>query len=132
MESYYPDQLDSYFAFGVARATLQAAASGEVSGFLNAVAQANARFPAGQWSPFLTNHDQPRVMTVLGDMAKARVAASAMLMLPGMPFVYYGEEIGLVGPKPDEQIRTPMQWSAAPNGVKSPRATSRPPPNSHT
>jgi glycosidase len=55
-------------------------------------------------------------MTVLGDMAKARVAASAMLMLPGMPFVYYGEEIGMVGPKPDEQIRTPMQWSAAPNG----------------
>ena len=56
-------------------------------------------------------------MTVLGDAAKARVAASAMLMLPGMPFVYYGEEIGMVGPKPDEMIRTPMQWSSArPNG----------------
>jgi glycosidase len=55
-------------------------------------------------------------MTVLGDAAKARVAASAMLMLPGMPFVYYGEEIGMVGPKPDETIRTPMQWSSAPNG----------------
>ena len=64
----------------------------------------------------LTNHDQPRVMTVLGDPVKARVAASAMLMLPGMPFVYYGEEIGMVGPKPDELIRTPMQWSSAPNG----------------
>jgi glycosidase len=55
-------------------------------------------------------------MTVLGDAAKARLAASAMLMLPGMPFVYYGEEIGMVGPKPDELIRTPMQWSSAPNG----------------
>jgi glycosidase len=55
-------------------------------------------------------------MTVLGDEAKARVAASAMLMLPGMPFVYYGEEIGMVGAKPDETIRTPMQWTAAPNG----------------
>jgi alpha-amylase len=32
-----------------------------------------------------------------------------------MPFVYYGEEIGMVGPKPDELIRTPMQWSSAPN-----------------
>jgi glycosidase len=51
-------------------------------------------------------------MTQLGDPAKARVAASAMLMLPGMPFVYYGEEIGMVGAKPDETIRTPMQWSA--------------------
>jgi alpha-amylase len=116
METYYPDQLDSYFAFAVARATMHAAATGDASGFFKAVAQANAKFPSGRWSPFLTNHDQPRVMTVLGDAAKARVAASAMLMLPGTPFVYYGEEIGMVGPKPDELIRTPMQWSAAPNG----------------
>jgi glycosidase len=55
-------------------------------------------------------------MTVLGDAAKARLAASAMLMLPGMPFVYYGEEIGMVGAKPDEMIRTPMQWSSALGG----------------
>jgi glycosidase len=56
-------------------------------------------------------------MTQLGgDAARARVAASAMLMLPGMPFVYYGEEIGMLGDKPDETIRNPMQWSQAPNG----------------
>jgi len=116
MATYYPDQLDSYFAFAVARTTMQAAQTGEASGFFKAVVQANERFPSGRWSPFLTNHDQPRVMTVLGDASKARVAASAMLMLPGTPFVYYGEEIGMVGPKPDEMIRTPMQWSSAPNG----------------
>ena len=116
MATYYPDQLDSYFAFAVARATMQAAATGDARGFFTAVAQANANFPSGRWSPFLTNHDQPRAMTVLGDAAKARVAASAMLMLPGTPFVYYGEEIGMVGAKPDETIRTPMQWSSAPNG----------------
>ena len=116
METYFPDQLDSYFAFGVARGTMHAAATGDASGFLKAVAQANAKFPAGRWSPFLTNHDQPRVMTVVGDPARARVAASAMFMLPGMPFVYYGEEIGMVGAKPDEMIRTPMQWSSASNG----------------
>ena len=116
MATYYPDQLDSYFAFAVARATMQAAATGEALGFFKAVAVANEKFPSGRWSPFLTNHDQPRVMTMLGDAARARVAASAMLMLPGMPFVYYGEEIGMVGPKPDETIRTPMQWSSTPNG----------------
>lgn len=114
LASYYPDQLDAYFAFDVASATLESARTGAAAPFLNAVREANTLFPAGRWSPFLTNHDQPRVMTVLaGGRAQARVAASAMLMLPGLPFVYYGEEIGMIGAKPDEQIRTPMQWSKA-------------------
>jgi glycosidase len=30
---------------------------------------------------------------------------------PGIPFIYYGEEIGMTGTKPDELIRTPMQWT---------------------
>ncbi|HEX9493461.1 MAG TPA: alpha-amylase family glycosyl hydrolase, partial [Thermoanaerobaculia bacterium] len=115
--TYYPDQLDAYFAFGVAGATVEAARTGNAAGFNQAVREANMTFPAGRWSPFLTNHDQPRVMTVLGgDVGRARVAASAMLMLPGLPFVYYGEEIGMIGTKPDETIRTPMQWSAESNG----------------
>jgi alpha-amylase len=117
LATYYPDQLDAYFAFDVASGTLQSARTGVAGPFLKAVREADSLFPAGRWSPFLTNHDQPRVMTVLGgDRARARVAASAMLMLPGLPFVYYGEEIGMSGTKPDEQIRTPMQWSSAPGG----------------
>lgn len=115
LASYYPDQLDAYFAFDVASGTIEAARTGAAAPFLKAVRDANALFPAGRWSPFLTNHDQPRVMTVLaGDRARARIAASAMLMLPGLPFVYYGEEIGMIGAKPDEQIRTPMQWTSEP------------------
>ncbi len=115
LSSYYPDQLDAYFAFDVASGTLESARTGAAAPFLSAVREANSRFPAGRWSPFLSNHDQPRVMTALGnDRARARVAASAMLMLPGLPFVYYGEEIGMIGKKPDEQIRNPMQWSSEP------------------
>jgi glycosidase len=47
-----------------------------------------------------------------GDVAAARLAAFMLLTGPGVPFVYYGEEIGMRGSKPDERIRTPMQWSA--------------------
>ena len=114
LRSYYPNQLDSYFAFDVARTTVEAARTGDAAPYVQAVRETNSKLPTGRWSPFLTNHDQPRTMTVLSDMPKARVAASAMLMLPGVAFVYYGEEIGMIGPKPDEQIRTPMQWTSAP------------------
>ena len=113
LASYYPDQLDSYFAFDVAAGTVEAARTGDASSYVRSAREANAKLPAGRWSPFLTNHDQPRAMTILADPTKARIAASAMLMLPGVAFVYYGEEIGMIGPKPDEQIRTPMQWSSA-------------------
>jgi glycosidase len=69
--------------------------------------------PAYRWSPFLSNHDGTRTMTALGgDMARAKLAATLLLTLPGLPFVYYGEEIGMTGDKPDERLRTPMQWSA--------------------
>lgn len=66
---------------------------------------------------FLSNHDQNRVMSVLGgDVHHAKMAASLLLTLPGNPFLYYGEEIGMKGSKPDEEIREPMQWYAAGKG----------------
>jgi glycosidase len=36
-----------------------------------------------------------------------------LLTLRGTPFIYYGEEIGMTGAKPDERIRTPMRWDAS-------------------
>jgi len=70
-------------------------------------------YPAGVLDgTFLTNHDTPRVATELGsDPARLRSAASLLLTLPGSPFLYYGEEVGLVGGKPDPNIRTPMPWN---------------------
>ena len=54
-------------------------------------------------------------MTALGgDVARAKLAATLLLTLPGLPFVYYGEEIGMTGDKPDPRLRTPMQWAARP------------------
>jgi glycosidase len=73
--------------------------------------------PHHRWSPFVRNHDQTRTRTELGgDVRKARLAAILLLTQPGIPFVYYGEEIGMTGNKPDERLRTPMQWGAARGG----------------
>jgi alpha-amylase len=114
---YYPDQLDSYFAFEVADSLLSAVRRGSAKNLLGPALRLQREVPAGRWSPFLRNHDQPRTRTELdGSMPKAKVAAFLLLALPGMPFVYYGEEIGMTGTKPDEQLRTPMQWSGAAHG----------------
>lgn len=62
--------------------------------------------------PFLSNHDQNRIAGMLkNDPASMKLAASMYMFLEGIPFMYYGEEIGLNGAKPDEQIRTPMLWA---------------------
>jgi alpha-amylase len=112
LQPYYPDQLDEYFAFEIGQQIVGAAGYGLAPQYMSAVASAEAKLPFHRWAPFLTNHDQNRIMSTLGnDMSKAKLAAIALLTLPGMPFVYYGEEIGMLGQKPDEQIRTPMQWS---------------------
>ncbi len=79
------------------------------------------------------NHDKPRVASRIG-VNEARSAAVMLLTLPGMAFIYYGEELGMqdvaipidrvrdpaalgdpkngIGRDPE---RTPMQWSAAEN-----------------
>ncbi len=111
MLPYYPDQLDSYFAFAIADSIVSAVRSGLGSGLLDPVLRLQERVPAQRWSPFVRNHDQPRTRTELGgDMAKSRLAAFLLFTMPGMPFVYYGEEIGMTGTKPDERLRTPMPW----------------------
>ena len=110
--TYYPDQLDSYFAFEVSDALLDAVRTGTAGRLLPTVLRLDRAVPAHRWAPFLRNHDETRTMTALsGDAAAAKLAATILLTLPGVPFVYYGEEIGMTGDKPDERLRTPMQWS---------------------
>lgn len=80
----------------------------------NLTLEANAKSSFGS---FLSNHDQQRVASMIGNkIRKLKMASFAYLTGPGMPFVYYGEEIGMVGNKPDELLRTPMQWSSAESG----------------
>ena len=62
----------------------------------------------------LSNHDKPRMATRYGNGAlglrRARAAALLQLALPGVPFVYYGDELGMPDvPVSDADIQDP-QW----------------------
>src|SRR5688572_10162456 len=112
MEPYYPSELDSHFAFELSEALLEAVRTGSAKKLFDGYLRLQRQFPAERWSPFLRNHDQTRTMTVLGgDMARAKLATTLLLTLPGLRFVYYGEEIGMTGDKPDPRLRTPMHWT---------------------
>lgn len=112
---YYPDQLDAYFAFEVSDAILDAVRTGSSTRLIASVLGLQRAVPNNRWAPFLRNHDQTRTLTWLeGDIARAKLAASLLLTLPGLPFVYYGEEIGMTGDKPDPRLRTPMHWNRSP------------------
>ena len=74
-------------------------------------------YPRLQHATFLTNHDMDRIFSQFGsDIEKMKLAASIYLTLPGVPFIYYGEELGMTGTGADENKRRPMQWSAGTNG----------------
>jgi glycosidase len=63
---------------------------------------------------FLSNHDQNRIMSVFNNnLSKGKMAAALLLTLPGLPFIYYGEEIGMLGMTPhDKYRREPFFWSS--------------------
>lgn len=80
----------------------------------------------GAWPTWvLGNHDQKRLRTRLGDSeARSRAACVLLLTLRGTPFVYMGEELGLLDAQvPEDQrvdpggrdgCRAPLPWTAQP------------------
>jgi alpha-amylase len=109
-------QFDLAFNFQLAGSFIEAANTGKVGYLSDTIVTSETAIPNHRYATFLTNHDQERTMSQLGgDVNKAKLAAFLLLTSPGVPFIYYGEEIGMSGRKPDENIRMPMQWSSAAN-----------------
>jgi glycosidase len=110
---YIGDEVTIAFEFDTAEAMMNSARRENKSSIQQAHQNLHENFPSNQYATFLTNHDQGRVMSVLlNKVDQAKIAASLLLLGPGVPFIYYGEEIGQRGGKPDDNIRTPMQWSS--------------------
>jgi len=114
--TYTGDQVDMIFNFEMASSFINSAKGQTNSAIDSALTFSKQDMPSWQFATFLTNHDQNRTMSVLnGSIDKAKVAAFLLLTSPGTPFIYYGEEIGMEGEKPDPAIRLPMQWTTGNN-----------------
>jgi alpha-amylase len=114
VENYLKDNnFDQAFDFDLASQILNNVDNRNAVNLNASIKSSFQLLPEGEYATFLSNHDQERVMSFFnGDQVKAKLAASVLLTTPGTPFIYYGEEIGMTGNKPDELIRTPMLWTA--------------------
>lgn len=114
------DELPLNFDFPLAKKLVEGVQMAESKSIAQTLREVADTYPPGATDvPFLTNHDMRRVASVLkGDAGKLRSAAAILLSLPGTPFLYYGEEIGLLNGNadPDEEKRTPMPWDGTAGG----------------
>lgn len=142
--SSYAGVFDGLFDFPTARTVIDTvrrmSASGFISSYQNIYSQ-YGKIPAFQPAPLLSNHDQDRyissLMTSLGldavkgwkieasdseqvrttkamVLARAKMAASIYQTLPGLPYVYYGEELGMTGRRyknDDVARRDAFKWN---------------------
>lgn len=103
--------------------------AGALRDFIHSFDQA---IPKGGWPNYvLGNHDRTRLGSRIGP-EYIRLAAMLLLSLRGTPFIYYGEELGMLDvPIPADKVqdpweinvpgqgrdpvRTPMLWDGTPN-----------------
>ena len=110
------DTWDTVMNYPFLNAAMDFAANETISpsGFLNDLGFLRGNLHTACW-PILWNligsHDTARALHRCGeDKEKLRLLAAMQLLLPGMPFVYYGDEVGLTGGG-DPDCRRGMLWA---------------------
>ena len=108
------------FAFSQQEGVLATAAKGRssISNYTNYVEKWQSKIasvnPDGMMMSFLSNHDMDRIAGTFVTENYMRMAANLNLLLPGSPFIYYGEEIGMRGSRgsasTDANRRLAMLW----------------------
>lgn len=140
----YTGVFDGLFDFPAARQVIDAVRRMSGTGFIQAyqnIYNQYRRIPAFQSAPLLSNHDQDRyISSLLTSMSlnavqglqvdakdtetvrsskafalsKAKLAASIYQTLPGLPYIYYGEELGMTGRRyknDDVARRDAFKWN---------------------
>ncbi len=115
---------DKNWKTGECKAVFGANENGDITKFLDEYLDDLKNTKGKGYISFITcNHDTPR-MTRMFTEKEAKIAYSFIFMMPGVPFLYYGDEIGMSfmegltskeGGFSRTGTRTPMQWDDSEN-----------------
>ena len=118
--SYYSTGVNSFFDFAYSGADgiIAQTAKGNMSAksFAESLANEENLYSSVNEhfinAPFYTNHDMPRSAGYYADDdgPRTKLAGALNLLMTGNAFVYYGEELGMMGSGKDPNYRAPMYW----------------------
>lgn len=133
IKEYYKSGITSIFNFAFGNSNgkipqvLRAAGTpGTVATYATALETADTGYgesnPNYIDAPFLSNHDVGRIAGFVNrDENKIKLAGAMNIFMSGSCFIYYGEELGMLGSGNDPSKRAPMLWNEArDNGTTNP------------
>ena len=131
IKDYYTSGADSFFLFPAAQSGgyIAKILSNDVEkkgvSFGNVVALIERELGDEWVTPFLGNHDTNRIANVVGyyNPTNVKMAAGLLALMRGSIFVYYGDEIGMVGTGNDPNKRIGMFWDKKMNICRHPVGT---------
>lgn len=109
------DEWDSVMNYPFSRAVIDLVVTQKISistfvGNLNFIKGNLHRNLEGYLWNFIDTHDTERFLnSAQKEIEKQKLAAALQLLLPGMPMIYYGDEVGIEG-GPDPDCRRGMLW----------------------
>ncbi len=115
---------DKNWETGECKAVFGKNEKGDITKFLDEYLEDLKNTKGKGYISFITcNHDTPRMTRMFSEL-EAKIAYSFIFMMPGVPFLYYGDEIGMSymegltskeGGFSRTGTRTPMQWDNTKN-----------------
>lgn len=133
IKDYYASGADSFFCFPVSQSggyiakilSNDVEKKGESYG--NVTALLERELGDVLVTPFLGNHDTARIANALGyqNATNIKMAAGLLSMMRGSIFVYYGDEIGMIGSGADQNKRIGMFWDKKMNITRCPAGTTQ-------
>ncbi|MGM0508124.1 MAG: alpha-amylase family glycosyl hydrolase, partial [Fusobacteriota bacterium] len=121
MKPYFDNELDILFDFALQGSMT----TGILTDVKNTLIQQKSFPENARFARFMSNHDLDRFPTYI-PVPRVKVYSSLIFTLPGLPTLYYGDELGVKGDKADgdQGVRAPMEWTADNTGEGIPTWTS--------